>query len=133
MCLQFFHGDADSVVPYDCNGFQNNPSYDQLCGGGALYPECETLGITTDLLTFTNDDHCPWDASSSKMNQMKSFISDFIYNNIDCNTSSVDEFNSSKELLYRLDILGRVSGSDQKGLILNIYKDGSVRKDYIID
>ena len=28
----FAHGDNDGVVPYDCNGFQNNPSYDQLCG-----------------------------------------------------------------------------------------------------
>ncbi len=129
----FCHGDDDSVVPYDCNGFQNNPSYDQLCGGGALYPECEALGIPTGLLSFENDDHCPWDASTSKMNQVKSSVSEFIYNNLDCNISSVDEFNSPKELLFQLDILGRVTNPDQKGLILNIYKDGSVRKDYIID
>ncbi len=128
----FCHGDADGVVPYDCNGFQNNSNYDQLCGGGALHPEMESLGLVTDLLTFPNDPHCPWDASSSKMNQVKSFVSDFLYNNIDCNTSELNEPKSSEELLYQLDMLGRLSKSNQKGLVFNIYKDGSVNKEYIL-
>ena len=59
----FCHGDNDNVVPYDCNGFQNNPIYDQLCGGGALYPDALSLNLNTDLLTFPNDDHCPWAVS----------------------------------------------------------------------
>ena len=88
--------------------------------------------IITDLLTFPNDPHCPWDASSSKMNQVKSFVSDFLYNNIDCNTSEVNEFKNSNELLYRLDMLGRLSKANQKGLVFNIYKDGSVHKEYIL-
>ena len=45
---------------------------------------------------------------------------------------SINTFDN-KKLLFQLDILGRVTNPDQKGLILNIYKDGSVRKDYIID
>jgi predicted esterase len=128
----FCHGDEDSVLPYDCNGFQNNSNYDQLCGGGALSPEMENLGLVTDLLTFFNDDHCPWDASSSKMSQVKSFISDFLYNNIDCNTSDINELNTSKELLYQLDVLGRSFNPSQKGLIFNLYKDGTVQKEYIL-
>ena len=59
----FCHGDADVVVPYDCNGFQNNPNYDQLCGGGSLYPEFSSFNLETNLLTFPGDGHCPWESS----------------------------------------------------------------------
>ena len=40
------------MLPYDCNGFQNNPNYDQLCGGGALYSEYRTddSRLTIDIL-----------------------------------------------------------------------------------
>ena len=126
----FCHGDADGVVPYDCNGFQNNPIYDQLCGGGALYPEFQSLGITTDLLTFPNDDHCPWDGSTSKMNQVIEFVSDFIYQNIDCDLNNVEQSNiiNQKEI-YKLDILGRPV-SVQKGFTFTVYQDGSVKKEY---
>jgi len=126
----FCHGDADGVVPYDCNGFQNNPIYDQLCGGGALYPEFQSIGLTTDLLTFPNDDHCPWDASTSKMNQVIEFVSDFIYQNIDCSLNNVEQSNiiNQKEI-YKLDILGRPV-STQKGFVFTVYQDGSVKKEY---
>ena len=128
----FCHGDSDNVVPYDCNGFQNNSNYDQLCGGGALYPEALSLGVNTDLLTFPNDDHCPWDASSSKMEDVKAFISDFLYSNIDCNSVRINESLMHKELLCKKDLLGRTVGLNQNGLVFNIYTDGSVQKKYII-
>tara|TARA_B100002052_G_scaffold298521_1_gene332274 strand:+ start:576 stop:1703 length:1128 start_codon:yes stop_codon:yes gene_type:complete len=128
----FCHGDEDSVVPYDCNGFQNNPSFDQLCGGGALYPDAISMGINTDLLTFPNDDHCPWDASSSKMQDVKDFVSDFLYSNIDCNSVGINEDLSYKELICKKDLLGRTLDLNQKGLVFNIYNDGSVQKKYII-
>ncbi|MBJ04545.1 MAG: hypothetical protein CMP65_01410 [Flavobacteriales bacterium] len=88
----FCHGDADGVVPYDCNGFQNNPSYDQLCGGGALFPEFQSLGINTDLKTFEGDGHCPWDSNSSKKDEMIAFVSEFIYNNLDCSVECPEGF-----------------------------------------
>ena len=95
----FCHGDADGTVPYDCNGFQNNPSFDQLCGGGSLNPQFQTLGLDSDLLTFPNDDHCPWSSNSSKMVQVINFVSDFVYERINCdNSSSVLEKHRSPNL-----------------------------------
>jgi len=126
----FCHGDADSVVPYDCNGFQNNPSYDQLCGGGALSPEFEALGLTTDLLNFPGSDHCPWDTNSSYKEQMKDFVTSFLYNNISCNQTDLKESYLEKELLYQTDIIGRINPIDHQGLVFNIYTDGSVTKQY---
>ena len=126
----FCHGDADSVVPYDCNGFQNNPGYDQLCGGGALYPEFEALALNTDLLTFPGSDHCPWDGSPVIKQQMKDFVTSFLYNNINCNQTDLKESYLEKELLYQTDIIGRINPIDYQGLVFNIYTDGSVTKQY---
>ena len=128
----FCHGDSDGVVPYDCNGFQNNSNYDQLCGGGALSPVFESYGIDTDLLTFAGDGHCPWDASSSKMNQVISFVSDFVFDHLDCNTVFIDENKIAKELLYKSDVLGRSLQSNAKGLIFEVYKDGTIQKKMIL-
>ena len=128
----FCHGDADGVVPYDCNGFQNNPAYDQLCGGGALYPILNDLVSTTALLTFENDNHCPWDASSNKMNQVKTFVSDFVYNNLDCNISSVHELPTERKLIHKFDLLGRSLSQSKTGFVIDLYSDGSVQKKYIV-
>jgi len=128
----FCHGDADSVVPYDCNGFQNNSAYDQLCGGGALYSECETLGITTELLTFANADHCPWDTNPTYQQQMIDIVTSFLYNNIDCNEINLDEINSESKLIYEIDILGRQHVSNKEGFVFKIYNDGTVDKQYRI-
>tara|TARA_B100000579_G_C22841450_1_gene861816 strand:- start:2179 stop:3291 length:1113 start_codon:yes stop_codon:yes gene_type:complete len=127
----FCHGDSDDVVPYDCNGFQNNPDYDQLCGGGALFTEFQSLGINSDLKTFVGDGHCPWDNNSSKKAEMIEFVSDFIYDNLDCSNSvSLNTTNITKEVLMTKDILGRISNSNSSQLLLHLYNDGSVKKEY---
>ena len=69
----------EAVVPFDCNGFQNNPSFDQLCGGGALINDFQNMGLISDLLTFPNDGHCPWSTDSSKMNEVIDFLVPFLY------------------------------------------------------
>ena len=128
----FCHGDDDSVLPYDCNGFQNNPNYDQLCGGGALSPVCNISDVTNSLLTFENDDHCPWDSSSEKMQQVKMFVGDFLYENINCEPLSIQETELSQDVIYKTDILGRKISSNKMGLIFSIYSDGRVDKKYIL-
>ena len=45
------------------------------------------------------------------------------------NTSSINEFENSKELIKIVDVLGKET-SDQ-GFIIKIYNDGSVEKIYI--
>lgn len=128
----FCHGDADNVVPYACNGFQNNPNYDQLCGGAALYPELQALGINTDLKTFQNAGHCPWDSNNADKELMMDFVTSFVYNNINCTQTSINETHIEKELLYQVDILGRSRTNHDEGVIFNIYADGSVTRAYIM-
>ena len=63
---------------------------------------------------------------------MIDFVSSFVYQNIDCNETSIDEINSSKELIYRKDLLGRTAQINKKGFVFNVYKDGTVNKQYIL-
>ncbi len=130
----FCHGDADGVVPYDCNGFQNNPIYDQLCGGGALYPEFQAMNLDTDLLTFANDDHCPWSVSASKMDQVISFVSDFVYERIDCeeNISLFEDDIEKPTLIYQTNLLGKKINNDSKGFVFSVFENGKIEKKYII-
>lgn len=130
----FAHGDNDGVVPYNCNGFQNNPSFDQLCGGGALINDFQNMGVTSDLLTFPGDNHCPWDGDDNKMDQVISFVSDFVFQNIDCDQNSkLDDFDTSKGfLISQVDLLGRPVNFDYSGIIFSVYSNGVVNKKYII-
>lgn len=130
----FCHGDADGTVPYDCNGFQNNPSFDQLCGGGALNPQFQLLGLDSDLLTFPNDNHCPWSSNSAKMDQVINFVSDFVYERINCdNSSSVLEKQFNKPtLIYQTNLLGGAIDSNTKGFIFSVYENGKVDKKFIL-
>ncbi len=130
----FCHGDADGVVPYDCNGFQNNPSYDQLCGGGALYPQFQTVGLDTELLTFANDDHCPWSVSASKMDQVISFVSDFVYERIDCEGSTFlfEEKEEEKNLIYKTNLLGKRINNNATGFVFSVFENGKIEKKYIL-
>jgi len=130
----FAHGDSDGVVPYNCNGFQNNPSFDQLCGGGALINDFQNMGVTSDLLTFPGDNHCPWDGDANKKDQVISFVSDFVYQNIDCDQQSkLEDFEASNSyLMSQFDLLGRPVNLDYSGISFSVYSNGMVKKKYII-
>ena len=97
-----------------------------------MYPDALSLNLNTELLTFPNDDHCPWDASDSKMDDVKEFISNFIYSNLDC-TIGIDENITFNDLVFRKDLLGRTVRSNHKGFVFNVFKDGSVQKKFIIN
>ncbi len=130
----FCHGDADGTVPYDCNGFQNNPSFDQLCGGGALNPQFQSLGLDSDLLTFPNDNHCPWSSNSAKMDQVINFVSDFVYERINCDNSSsvLEKQLNSSTVIYQTNLLGEVIDSNTKGFVFSVYENGKVEKNFIL-
>lgn len=130
----FCHGDADGTVPYDCNGFQNNPSFDQLCGGGALNPQFQSLGLDSDLLTFPNDNHCPWSSNSTKMVQVINFVSDFVYERINCDNSSsvLEKQLNNPTLIYQTNLLGGVIDSNTEGFVFSVYENGKVEKKFIL-
>ena len=51
----------------------------------------------TGLLSFGYDDHCPWDFSSSKMDDVIDFVSEFLYQNINCESIEINELNLNKD------------------------------------
>ena len=62
--------------------------------------------------------------------QMKDFVTGFLYNNINCNQTYLNESSLEKRLLYQTDIMGRINPFKPEGLVFNIYTDGSVMKQY---
>ena len=70
--------------------------------------------------------------NTSDKEEMIDFVTSFVYQNIDCNNIVVDEIFTSKKLIYTKDLLGRNKSNNHTGLILNIYSDGSVDKQYMI-
>ena len=66
---------------------------------------------------------------------MIDFVTDFIYENLDCNIVNIqeDKISPEQELIYKIDLLGRLNPTTQKGFIFNVYKDGSVKKQYILN
>ncbi len=92
------------------------------------------MGITSDLLTFPGDNHCPWDGDANKKAQVISFVSDFVYQNIDCDQESkLEDFDTSNSyLISQFDLLGRPVNFDYSGIIFSVYSNGTVNKKYII-
>ena len=77
-------------------------------------------GITSDLLTFPGDNHCPWDSDGSKMNQVINFASDFVYQNIECEdqNSKLDDFITiNGDIISQYDMLGRTIEDNYNGII----------------
>ena len=95
----------------------------------------QNLGITTDLLTFPGDGHCPWDASTSKMNQVISLVSDFVYQNLDCeeSTSLFEDTTESINLIYQTNLLGQNLTNQSSGFIFSVYENGKIEKKYILN
>ena len=69
------------------------------------------------------------------MNQVISFVSDFVYQNIDCDQNTgledIDFFNG--DIMYEFDLLGRKVNNDSSGIIFSVYSNGKVEKKYIIN
>lgn len=84
--LVSIHGDADDVVPFNCNKvFFNFPPLNNrisLCGSGAIHSSLP-VGFPADLYVYANAGHCPWNGPDGGMNAQfapgEKFIVDFIY------------------------------------------------------
>jgi hypothetical protein len=127
------HGTEDETVPDECGTILNSPNNLTACGSMAIHPIISEYGATNELLIYDGAAHCPWDLNASDKQAMIDFVTTFVYQNIDCNNIILDEIHTSKELIYRKDLLGRNKVKDYTGLIFNIYSDGSVDKQYIIN
>jgi pimeloyl-ACP methyl ester carboxylesterase len=84
--LVSLHGDADDVVPFNCNKvFFNFPPLDNrisLCGSGAIHNSLPA-SFPAAMYVYPNAGHCPWNGPDGGMNQQfapgEKFIVDFLY------------------------------------------------------
>ena len=127
------HGTEDETVPDECGTILNSPDNLTACGSMAIHPIISDYGVTNELLIYEGEAHCPWDLSAMAKQEMIDFVTSFVYNNIDCNQTEITEINVEKKILYKSDILGRTSIMHKKGFVFNIYDDGTVDKQYIIN
>jgi len=127
------HGTEDETVPDECGTILNSPNNLTACGSMAIHPIISDYGVSNDLLIYDGDGHCPWDLNASDKQLMVDFVTDFVYNNIDCNQTMINEIYLNKELLYKTDILGRINPHANQGFMLSIYTDGTVKKQYILN
>ena len=129
------HGTEDETVPDECGTILNSPNNLTACGSMAIHPIISDYGVSNNLLIYEGAEHCPWDLNVTDKQEMIDFVTSFVYDNIDCNMNNtqITELNTSRELIYSKDILGRDIQSDNSGIIFHIYSDGSVDKQYIFN
>ena len=126
------HGTEDETVPDECGTILNSPNNLTACGSIAMEEYLSNYGIVNDLLVYDGAGHTPWFPGTNDEDMMIDFITSFVYNHIDCNSVSVNEYEGVKKLLYRKDLLGRIVQHNSIGLGINIYQDGMAQKNYII-
>lgn len=83
------HGDADGVVPYDCNQVyweQFGGLFDlvHLCGSSILHPVMEENNIPNSLWTLPGENHTPWSYEATLMDEVNVFVRDFLVDHIAC-------------------------------------------------
>ena len=121
------HGTEDETVPDECGTILNSPTNLTACGSMAIHPVISNYDVVNDLLIYDGEAHCPWDGNALYKQQMIDFVTSFVYNNIQCDQTYIEEIYSDKTLLYSFDLLGRISSSNN-GLKFSVYSDGTVNK-----
>jgi len=96
------HGSDDTTVPYLCGQPLSNPVLPQLCGGGAMLEQTEAIGFDSHYhLEFEGAGHVPWEFGGSSEVAMINFVSEHLYNALDCANVGVEEVVSTgKPLIF---------------------------------
>ena len=83
------HGDLDNTVVYDCGEPLSGVVPIELCGGGAILEHSSLIGFENHHhLLFEGSDHTPWEWGGTFEDQMISFVSENLFNNLDCTNST---------------------------------------------
>jgi para-nitrobenzyl esterase len=95
------HGDADSTVPYDCGQPLEIDALPQLCGGGAMLAHTEEIGFTNHKhLLFEGAGHVPWEFAGESQDEMINFVSENLYNALDCTSIGLEEVTIEEVVVY---------------------------------
>ena len=82
------HGDLDNTVVYDCGEPLSGVVPIELCGGGAILEHSSLIGFENHHhLLFEGSDHTPWEWGGVFEDQMISFVSENLFNDLDCANS----------------------------------------------
>ena len=68
------------------------------------------------------------------MNQVISFVSQFVYDNLECSelTTNLNEIIKKKNLNHKLNLLGQEINNHNEGFSISVFDDGSTEKKYIL-
>jgi len=87
-----FHGDADGVVPFDCNNVFWEDFGDaliNLCGSYPIRQHAENIGLRNEILVFPGANHVPWEEQNFAMDTIFSRAVNFLYPELACNQNIV--------------------------------------------
>jgi len=75
-----------------------------------------------------------YSASDSKMDEVISFVSQFVYEQIDCeqSTTNLNDILKERDLLYQVNMLGQKIKNNSNGFLVSIFEDGRIEKKYIL-
>jgi poly(3-hydroxybutyrate) depolymerase len=94
------HGEDDTTVPYLCGQPLSNPVLPQLCGGGAMLEHTEAIDFGSHYhLEFEGAGHVPWEFGGSSEVAMINFVSEHLYNDLDCSSVGVAELERTEKPL----------------------------------
>ena len=128
------HGTEDETVPDECGTILNSPNNLTACGSMAIHPIISNYGASNNLLVYEGAEHVPWDLNAGDKEEMINFVTSFVYEHIDCTSNtSISDYSTSREILFKKDILGREVQPNDYGIIFNIYDDGTVDKQYLLN
>jgi len=88
------HGDADDVVPFDCNNVFWGDFGDMLiemCGSSVINDEANIIGLPNELVALEGYKHTPWETNLEIMSTLVESLSNFVYNLVDCDLTDITE------------------------------------------
>ena len=95
------HGDQDNTVQYLCGEPLSGTIPIELCGGGAMLEHALTVGFEKyHHLLFEGAGHVPWEFGGSSEEAMINFVSEHLYNNLDCAIVGAEELISKNPIVF---------------------------------
>ena len=95
------HGDQDNTVPYLCGEPVSGIVPIELCGGGAMFEHTSSINFENhNHLLFEGAGHVPWEFGGPSEETMINFVSEHLYNNLDCANVGSEELINKNPVVF---------------------------------
>jgi poly(3-hydroxybutyrate) depolymerase len=112
------HGDQDPTVPYMCGQPLGISVLPQLCGGGSMLEHSNEMNFENfHHLLFEGAGHVPWEYGGLSEELMVDFVTEKLYENLDCFEVGLSNINYTLPTLYPNPIRDIVQISHSKKII----------------